>query len=460
MRKYKIVSLAIVFMSICMTFDSMAISKNDIKRKTLESIESKGTLNKGFYEYLSLKKDEVLISMYEGYIGSYKYMDKDLLKWYEIDSGSIFFDEILFSHPKVIKLYNEIKVETGIEKDEVLKKLTKNELILSIDEVDELIKESLIEYTDKNKMFEKIYNRKPNSKESEWLNNLNTLRYAAYSGYFKGNLNDESIEKINNDEGYKLLGYEFSRYDAITIDMRYIYTINEYEIEYFKLYDNFNFINSYIKSKFNINIFASLSEKERSQILKNSMDGFKFNDQKAYDQCLSLLYEKGLIKKNENIEDENKNEEGKKPSGNAQIQMPPRVERDEFFKDLQKNSPRLYDLYKFLNKKYSDMFKNIKASSQYDKEIWFKYDGNEYRTYIGCKEGNLPVATAKQLVNVVSKQLNGSAVYARYEAMLQIDKEITTFEEMGINGPNISFGYIKQKFEQMGVEVYLKNKQE
>lgn len=453
--------------------------KNNIIRICLEGLGQKERLSTEFFNYFKNQEQdfEDKMIMYENFVDTIKTNDTTYI--YEINNGSIFYEEILFSHPKVKSIMNDLKAEYNTTSTTTLKDLTKKELLARPNSLESLLKESLSKgYANKKAIFKSIFKREPNSKEVSWMSNIDTLKIAAYSGEINKRfantngygsfieLTTEQINKINSNKGYEILVSKdakeeeiynaFHEYDAAYSIIQTLESFAIYEISFNNNYRVFKEINELMISYFNIDIFNVLTQSELEEIHNKSILDLRFDKIKALENTLSKLVNKGLIENNNKVETPTLPEEDEN-SNNFVQDNHPFVERYDFYKNDKSWKDTFnklsQDIWKFFS---GSNFFNISNGSQ---RIYFSYKGEEYDTQIGIDKDMLSNEMASVLLEKISKELNIKTINSLKKTMILFDNSINIIPYLEFTKEKENLSKIKESYKNLGISIYTKKQE-
>lgn len=436
-----LVNIFLICLVVILNYDvSEAMDVNLYYQKILENVDGRSEYDCDFNDYLIEKNASYF--EYDGFLATIKELNrKEATYWWnEIEHGGIFFDELLFSHPKIKEIENEFKKHN---KDMTIKALRieiKKELIYDIENIEKYIQESISKYANMNKVFKNVFKRDPSEIESKWLSDIKTIKYAAYSGYLNHDLTQEEIELIDTDRGCVLIGEENNYMDAILTNL---HRLQDIEVKYIRTIKSLKDIKYLIEGQFNLDIFRILSESEREDIYKKSILNYRFNKTLALIKTLEILMERGLI-----VEDEIEEIEPPKIENNVPSKNP----YEERFEYLKKDAS-LKDFYKKLMMGFSDIFSGIKFNMSGRKEILFKVDNVEYKTGIFVDNNKINNLQYKNIIKEILNMLDGKVIYSKNKAMIQANKKIKVID---LENKIYNIKNVNESMSKLNITIYTK----
>ena len=445
--KIKIILGAVLFNFLIGGTSAYAIEKNDIHKETLKSWDISKEHSQSLYNFLSIYGiSETQYNNYMQYFGGNDIYN-ECEEWYKLDSGMIFYDELLFSHPK--------KQELNTSNDTTIKKAVKKELLASIDSIESYLQESIDKkYCDIESIYKKIFNIEPSTKEKEWLKKLDTLKYAAYSGNLKRTITDDEITLINQGNGHEIIsGFrtetekdEFSYiYHNYADAIEYNKELEKYAILYYQIYESFLDIREIIHFVFNIDIFDVITDNERLSIYKNSETGLRFDEIKALKNTLDLLVEKGLIELDSTTapDDSEESDQNHSQKDNPILSINKFIKNNKLFK---------IDISKMF-------LKSINNDYDYENTIAFKYKDKEYKTTIKYKDGVVSENDLKSLITVISKSLKCKSVESKNKIMIHLNDKLTIVDAKNNSSENnkkeVKFDDLRNSLKEINIQLYI-----
>ncbi|MBQ3422194.1 MAG: hypothetical protein IJH34_11125, partial [Romboutsia sp.] len=440
-----------------------AINIDDINRKNLESFKNRDVFDASLFNYLSKRnitqeEYEETLEIMEGFKGS------DCVWWYELESGTVFYDEILFSHPKIKEIYNDLKSKNKSLTETELRDYTKQKLIASPESVNKILQESLDKYADLNGIFKKIFKRNASSSELNWMKKLSTLKYAAYSGKLNG-ISSADISTINNGEGEALFGISSHEgADFYEYGMKKRYKIEKLEIDYRRIYGHLSTVRDVIWTQYKRDINVVLTENEMMNIYKNSVVDITMDYNLALYNTKLKLIEKGIIPKaDEPVKPEIENPKDENNSSDDKVEVNdyidnPKQEIENYNKELSTLNPELYKILSALKIDYSKFMTSVSAYVAKDnKELYFKYNGVEYKTGLMDKEGKFTSEVARILLQLIVDKVEGKIVYSNHKTMILIENKIVVLDEIGNEDKEVILSYIQKELKNLNIDLYYKN---
>lgn len=489
----KIIKIFIISITISIFFlnsITYAFDKNDSYDEILTLYKQDNSYVKELKQYLvnknfDSKEYDKIISL------SNKYLNSEVEKYWLIETGRLFFDDIIFDYNNINNIYKKKIVENNNDTKKAYID-TKKELISIIDDLyymyadtfdiieidenqppsenedfdDEFIKQenerklTLIKNT-----FKKHFGRYPSKEEEDWLLDINTMKYALYSGSLNKSLSKNDIENIDSGMGYKLFNIDE---DTFIEFWSYIYKhqkLEDLELEYIKnIYKLKNIRNKIIKEH-SIDIYEKLLDYERHNIFLVASQEIEFNENRALDYTLEILKNKNLISLPTNNNPNNPSNDNNSQNNNTNNQDKPSIEQDfsndNFFDDLLFSKDNLNNnkFYQIIKQAVRYLYEPQKQNKN-GNYIFFKINNIEFETNILLnKDKDINKEVLNDLFYTIQQKIDMKTIISKNKVLIQGNQKIVIENIKTIyNNEKSNFENLKNLFNKLDIELYIKYK--
>lgn len=433
---------------------TLALTTQELNNYALDVYTERYVGSRRLEDYL--EANGVNIKEYNKYLKELDtYNKSEEFTWERIENGSIIIDEILFSDEDVRKEYE--KVLAVLKSERLAYEFVKKNML---NDPEKFISKFNSNIKDMEKIREAVedkYGRKITGVEEAMFDKFDDYRYVLYmsvnGGYYIPD--DEEIsmdmaeDMIREGYGYKILGLTD---EDIKKYKEFIKKRDEYDkilISYAKSYSMFQTIHTEIMSKYGKDIYESLSDKERMNIYKKSIEGFIFDEKKATKEIINVLISKGILSKDDLVvEDENSVIEQGGSGGD------PWNELQKYLEEKNKLSSKIQLLSSMYNVNgISDIFENLGKSF-----VCVKYKDIEINTQIRLSvDDKLEGEMIGRLFETLEKELGIKAIFSKDKVLTFFENKINVLDLSFEEEEGIEFYKLAEVFKKIGINLYLKD---
>lgn len=433
---------------------TLALTTQELNNYALDVYTERYVGSRRLEDYL--EANGVNIKEYNKYLKELDAYNKSTeFTWERIENGSLIIDEILFSDEAVRKEYE--KVLDVLKSERLAYEFVKKNMLNDPEEFISKFNSNIKDMGKVRKAVEEKYGRKITGVEETMFDRFDDYRYVLYmsvnGGYFAPK--DEEIsmdmaeDMIHEGYGYKILGLTDEDIKKYT---EFIKKRDEYDkilISYAKSYSMFQTIHTEIMSKYGKDIYESLSDKERMNIYKKSLEGFIFDEKKAMKEIINVLISKGILSKEDLVvEGENSVIE----QGNSGVD--PWNELQKYLEEKNKLSSKIQLLSSIYSTNgISNVFENLGESF-----VFAKYKDVEINTQIRLSiDDKLEGEMIGRLFETIEKELGIKTIFSKDKVLTFFENKVNVFDLSFDEKEGIEFYKLVEIFKKIGINLYLKD---